>query len=218
MAEHSSISQNLQPKYLRLARFVLENNYVECKGIEGSFLQRIDTAVGTSFSVTYATIFMIWLETRIIKEFQRQIVLYKRYIDDIFLIWSGSPTELCRFRERLGNANDNIKPVWQDTPLAEDAVNPARFDQYRHHQVNFLDLNITIVYSDGSADFAFKVYRRQTTSFIENSTEAGILLGGNGILHAMVVALSRAFRIQPSLTKVQWLLLTPLLLLIVPLL
>ena len=59
---------------------------------------------------------------------------------------------------------------------------------------------------------------RQTTSFIENSTEAGILLGGNGILHAMVVALSRAFRIQPSVTKVRWLLLTPLSLLIVPLL
>ena len=28
----------------------------------------------------------------------------------------------------------------------------------------------------------------QTNSFIENSIEAGILLGGNGILHAMVVA------------------------------
>ena len=52
---------------------------------------------------------------------------------------------------------------------------------------------------------------RQTTSFIENSTEAGILLGGNGILYAMMVALSRAFRIQPSLTKVWWLPLTPLL-------
>ena len=51
MTEHSSILQNLQPKYLKLARFVLKNNYVECKGIEGSFLQRIGTAMGTSFSV-----------------------------------------------------------------------------------------------------------------------------------------------------------------------
>jgi hypothetical protein len=33
------------------------------------------------------------------------------------------------------------------------------------------------------------LYRfRQTNSFIENSIEAGILLGGNGILHAMLVA------------------------------
>ncbi len=28
-------------------------------------------------------------------------------------------------------------------------------------------------------------YTRQTNSFIENSIEAGILLGGNGVLHAM---------------------------------
>ena len=71
MAQHSSIPPNLQPKYLKLPRFVLENNYVECKGVEGSFLQRIGTAMGTSFSVTYATIFMIWLETPIIDEFQQ---------------------------------------------------------------------------------------------------------------------------------------------------
>jgi hypothetical protein len=84
MAEHSSIPQNLQPKYLKLARFVLENNYVECKGIEGSFLQSIGTAMGTSFSVTYATKFMIWLETPIINEFQRQIVLHKRFLTKKF--------------------------------------------------------------------------------------------------------------------------------------
>ena len=88
MTEHSNIPLNLQLNYLKLARFVLENNYVECKGVEGSFLQRIGTAMGTSFSVTYAMIFMIWLETSIINEFQQQIVLYRRYIDDIFLIWS----------------------------------------------------------------------------------------------------------------------------------
>mmetsp|Transcript_40948 Transcript_40948/g.85450 ORF Transcript_40948/g.85450 Transcript_40948/m.85450 type:complete len:573 (-) Transcript_40948:730-2448(-) len=165
MAQHSSIPLNLQPKYLKLARFVLENNYVDCKGIEGSFLQKIGTAMGTSFSVTYATIFMIWLETPIINEFQQQIVLYKRYIDDIFLIWSGSSAELCRFREKLGNANENIKLEWQSTPSAEDAVNPAKFDQHQHRQVNFLDLDITIVYSQASAEFAFKVYRKPGTAY-----------------------------------------------------
>ena len=71
-------------------------------------------------------------------------------------MWSGSSAEPCRFREKLGNANDNIKPEWQGTPWAEDAVSPAKFDQYRHHQVNFL-LDITIVYSQASADFACKV-------------------------------------------------------------
>ncbi len=56
MAKHFSIPLNLQPKYLKLARFVLDNKYVECKDIEGSFLERIGTAMGTSFSFAYAVI------------------------------------------------------------------------------------------------------------------------------------------------------------------
>ncbi len=31
--------------------------------------------------------------------------------------------------------------------------------------MNFLDLDITIVYSDESADFAFKVYRKPGTAY-----------------------------------------------------
>ena len=85
-AGHFSTPQNLQPEHLRLARFVLENNYVECKGIEGSFLQRIGTAMGTSFSVTYATFYMNWLETPIINEFQQHVEMHKRYIDDSILM------------------------------------------------------------------------------------------------------------------------------------
>ncbi len=108
MAEHPSKPQNLQPKYLRLARFVLENSYVECKGAEGAFLQRIGTATGTSLSVTYATVFMIRLETPMSNDFQRQIVRCKRRIDGIFLIRSGSPAELCRFRERLSEMQMTI--------------------------------------------------------------------------------------------------------------
>jgi len=165
MAEHTSIPKNLQPKYLRLARFVLENNYVECEGVNGAFLQKVGTAMGTSFSVTYATIFMIWLETPIIHEFRKHIVLYKRYIDDILLIWAGSCAELCRFRAQFGSANDNIKLEWQGTPSSEDATDPAKFDQDQHRRVSFLDLDIQVVYSAESADFAFKVYRKTGNAY-----------------------------------------------------
>jgi hypothetical protein len=33
----------------------------------------------------------------------------------------------------------SITLEWQSTPMAKDAVNPAKFDQ--HQQVNFLDLD-----------------------------------------------------------------------------
>ncbi len=121
--------------------------------------------MGTSVSVTYAIIFMIWLETPIINEFQQHIVLDKRYIDDIFLIWSGSATELCRFREKFGTAKDNIKLEWQGTSSTEVAINTAKFDQLQHRQLSFLNLNSTVVYSPGSADFAFKVYLKSGTAY-----------------------------------------------------
>lgn len=165
MAEHTSIPLVLQPKYLRLARFVLENNYVECKGITGAFLQKIGTAMGTSFSVTYATIFMIWLETPIIDKFREHIVLYKRYIDDILLIWSGSSVELCRFRAFFEAANKNIKLEWQDTPTEVDLADPALLVQHQLRRVNFLDLDIQFVRSQGSAAFAFKIYRKPGNAY-----------------------------------------------------
>jgi hypothetical protein len=37
-ATHTRMPLILQPKHLRLARFVLENDYVECKGMEGAAL------------------------------------------------------------------------------------------------------------------------------------------------------------------------------------
>ena len=80
----------MQSKYLCLARLVLENNSVECEGLGGVFLQKVGTAMGTSFSVTYAAIFMIGFETPGVNVFRKLIVLYKRYCDDILLIWSGS--------------------------------------------------------------------------------------------------------------------------------
>jgi hypothetical protein len=54
---------------------------------------------------------------------------------------------------------------WQGTPSAEHAIDPAKFDQQEHRQVNFLDLDITIVYSQASADFAFKVGRKPGTAY-----------------------------------------------------
>ena len=165
MVNHTNISQILQNKYLKLARFVLENNYIECNGIDGFFLQKIGTAMGTDFSVLYATIFMIWLETPIIDEFKQHIKLYKRYIDDIILIWLGSFIELCCFRTRFNNANINIKLEWQGAASAEDAVNPRKYNIHELHHVNFLDLDIDIICNEISTYFNFKVYRKPGSAY-----------------------------------------------------
>ena len=91
MDTHTSFNQTLKDLCLRLAHFVLTNNYVVCEELGSAiYRQIIGTAMGTSFSVVYAVIFMIRLETPIINDqrFSPFIRLYKRFIDDLFLIWS----------------------------------------------------------------------------------------------------------------------------------
>jgi hypothetical protein len=62
-----------------MAHFVLTNNYVECEELGcGIYRQHIGTAMGTSFSVVYAVIFMILLESPILEDprFRQFIKLY----------------------------------------------------------------------------------------------------------------------------------------------
>jgi hypothetical protein len=67
---------------------------------------------------------MIWLETPMVNEFRQHNLLYTRFLD-VFVVWSGSIPELCRFSRKFRAANPNIKLEWQGIPLETDATNPA---------------------------------------------------------------------------------------------
>ncbi len=80
---------------------------------------------------------------RILNEFQRQIVLYKRYILTIFFyLVRLSHRAMLLPREARKCKRQHQILEWRGTPSAEDAVNPAEFDQHQHRQVRFLDLSI----------------------------------------------------------------------------
>ena len=70
---------------------------------------------------------MIWLETPIINNprFSRFIQVYKRLIDDLFLIWSGTPELLCDFRKALAEADEGIGFDWSGYKDQQDAVDPS---------------------------------------------------------------------------------------------
>ena len=67
--------------------------------------------MGTSFS---AVIVMVRLESPIVNDarFRQYIRLYKRFIDDLFHIWTGPAAVLCDFRRALATADEAIGLDW----------------------------------------------------------------------------------------------------------
>ena len=69
-------------------KIVLRNNL-----FEKYYLQIQGTAMGTKMAPAYANLFMGKLEESLIHLGKPHILIWKRFIDDVFLIWTGSETE-----------------------------------------------------------------------------------------------------------------------------
>jgi len=79
-----------------LTGIVIRDNYLEHPDV-GILRQREGTAMGTGLSVVYANTFMLWFEDPIVRDFENDIQLYTRYIDDGQLIFVGSPERRTAF-------------------------------------------------------------------------------------------------------------------------
>ena len=69
-----------------MALFVLQNNYFELNGIVKR--QISGTAIGTKFAPTYACIFVDTLENDFLNAQEYLPLVWYRYTDDIFFIWT----------------------------------------------------------------------------------------------------------------------------------
>ena len=114
---------NKPPHLRRALLLVLTNNYVEFN--DKYYLQKSGTAMGTPVAVCYASLFLAALEEPLIKH--PNVILYRRFIDDIFVIWrnnkNSSPHD---FIKDLNSLHPNIT-------LSHDIET---------HSVDFLDLTI----------------------------------------------------------------------------
>ena len=144
-------SEKLRFFIASLAEFVLNHNFVEADGIgSGIFQQVIGVAMGTSFSVVFAIIFMIWLETPIIEKYQECILLFKRQIDDMLFIWQGPEVQFENMKREFNCAHPNIRFDWGSLSKA----------------VSFLDLNLLLtVHTNGHLFIKTSVYCKPGNAF-----------------------------------------------------
>lgn len=94
---------------IQLSRLVFKNNFLNSEFSRDIFHKTFGIAMVTPFAVTAANAFMYYLEQDIVMQFSSYLLLYKRFIDDIFFIWTGPKQNLLEFLSCLNSKNDRIK-------------------------------------------------------------------------------------------------------------
>ena len=127
-----------------LFRFILDNNYFTFQ--DTLYRQKFGSAMGSRMCPAYATLFLGKLEEEkiMIEPYSSKILLYCRFLDDIFLLWKGNLEELNEFNTHINQIHDTIKFTIQ-------------------HSEDMLDFLDTTIYIDRkSQTFKSKVYTKDT--------------------------------------------------------
>ena len=104
----------------------LKNNYFEFNGQVKQ--QKSGTAIGTKFARTYACIFMDDVKSKFLEPQSLQPLIWFRYVDDVFFIWTHGEENLQLFLTDLNNYNSQIKFTYE----------------FNKEHISFLDLKVTL--------------------------------------------------------------------------
>ena len=92
---------------IELLEVVLTNNYFE---FNGTYYHQVSgTAMGTKLAPSYVNLFMTKFEEKCVYPYPVQPKLWKRFIDDIFLIWPHGMDSLLEFVNHLNTVHSTIK-------------------------------------------------------------------------------------------------------------
>ena len=109
------------------------------------YLQIGGTAMGTKVTPSFANIFMSWFEDKFVYTYTPKPLLWKRYIDDIFMIWPHGQESLNEFVKHLNNSHKTIKFTTESSTS----------------HVNFLDITVSI---NNNREIVTSLYTKPTDS------------------------------------------------------
>ena len=111
---------------IRLLKLVLEGNIFEFNG--EFWRQLLGTAMGTRVAPTYANVFMNFLESKMLEDcpdrLKRLIFAWKRFIDDILLLFLGTMDDLKELHTFLNSYHATMK---FDEPDYNENENSTKF-------------------------------------------------------------------------------------------
>ena len=147
--------------------------------------------MGTKCAPPYARLYMGWVENlHILPKIREQIIMYVRYIADIFFIWKGSEKELLKFLDEVNKIHPTIK-----------------FDyHYSRESVNFLDTTVKYI----NKKFITTLFTKPTDrraylhpkSYHSNSTKKSIAYSHASRLRRICTNLSEFWEHANNLKKI----------------
>ncbi|XP_044750012.1 uncharacterized protein LOC123310559 [Coccinella septempunctata] len=127
---------------MNLCSLTTEQNFFEFDNT--IFCMEDGLSMGSPASGLCADIYVNHVEEKIMSlPYSNKIIVWKRYVDDIFCVWAGTDEELKNFFDTI-NSKFKIKFT------LEKAIN---------NSINFLDLNITL---NEDCSFSYDIYRKTT--------------------------------------------------------
>ncbi len=96
--------------------------------------------MGTRMAPAYANIFMAELEEKLLINYHKKPLLWKRYIDDILCIWPGPPQELDLFIQYLNQSHPTIKFTHERSTNSIDFLDLTIYKGRRHATSLILDM------------------------------------------------------------------------------
>ena len=91
---------------MKLAEFVL--NKIAFEFNSKAYQQKSCTTIGLKFALTYACIYVDEVEQKFLETQSKKLLIWWRYIDDIFFIWAHGEQELERFLKNLNSFTPNL--------------------------------------------------------------------------------------------------------------
>ena len=116
------------------------------------YLQVGGTAMGTRLAPSYANLFMDYFERKHVYTYRIQPLLWRRYIDDIFMLWTSSVQELQNFIDHLNNC---IPSINFETNISES-------------EINFLDVKVRI--KNNAINTSLYTKETDTLSYLDYSS------------------------------------------------
>lgn len=110
------------------------------------YLQIYGTAMGKTFAPSYANIYMADWENGVFKKCEKHPLVYYRYLDDIFGLWTFG---VAAFKEFVNILNNHHKAIKVTSNLQPD-------------KVEFLDTEVFFVEREGSKHLATRVFFKST--------------------------------------------------------